>query len=245
LSLAGLAAGIYGAAAGFLLGYMLDEARALRAIRRYYGAPDAFPPPPEPRPGLAAAAALVRLEAWPGASGEADKARLAGLFEGLAGQALGLNPLERRELARLSSVAAEEGREASLPIFSRQLATGGSEALRGLLARFGYEAAAAGGAALNHGMEEGLRRIFADAGVGPEAALAARRLVFPGYRDPWEKLGLERGADRAAIKSAFRRLSRRCHPDLAGANGEPEGNPAPDAAAEFRELTDAYEALLK
>lgn len=223
---------------------MVDEARALRAIRRYYQDPNAFPPP-EPRPGLAAAAALARIEAWPGVSGSADGTRLAGLFDGLAGKALGLSPLERRELSRLSSVAAEEASEAFLPVFSRQLATAGSETLRGLLARFGYEELKASGSALDHGIEDSLRRIFADSGVGSEAALAARRLVFPEYRDPWATLGLERGANRPAIKSAFRRLSRRCHPDLAGANGEPEGSPAPDAAAEFRQLKEAYEALIK
>jgi len=224
---------------------MLDEARGLRVIRRYYQAPGAFPPPPEPRPGLGAAAALARLEAWPGKAGAEGKAGGSALFESLAGEALGLSMRERRELSRLSSVAAEEASEASLPVFSRQLATEGSEALRGLLARFGYEGIAAGGPALCHGEEDTLRRIFADAGVGPEAALAARRLVFPGYRDPWELLGLERGADRAAAKSAFRRLSRRCHPDLAGASGEPGDGSAPDAAAEFRELKEAYEALMQ
>jgi hypothetical protein len=224
---------------------MLDEARGLRAIRRYYQDPDAFPPPPEARPGLAAAAALARLEAWPGESGAEGKARGAALFEGLASQTLALSAREGRELSRLSSVAADEGSEASLPVFSRQLATSGSEALRGLLARFGYEGIAAGGSALGHAEEDRLHRIFADAGIGPEAVLAARRLVFPEYRDPWELLGLERGADRAEIKSAFRRLSRRCHPDLAGASGEPGEGPAPDAAAEFRGLKEAYEALIK
>jgi hypothetical protein len=57
---------------------MLDEARGLRVIRRYYQAPGAFPPPPEPRPGLGAAAALARLEAWPGKAGAEGKAGGAG-----------------------------------------------------------------------------------------------------------------------------------------------------------------------
>jgi hypothetical protein len=226
---------------------MVDEARGLRAIRRYYQDPTSFPPPPEPVPGLAAAAALARLEAWPGRSGLENTTRRASLFESLAGQELGLSPRERRELSRLSSVAVEEASAASLPFFSRQLAMAGSDALRGLLARFGYEELRASGSALDHGAEDFLRSVFADAGVGSEAALAARSLVFPEYRDPWETLGLERGAGKAAIKSAFRRLSRRCHPDHAGANGEPSsgGSAADDSAAEFRQLKEAYEALLE
>lgn len=242
LGLAGLAAGIYGAAAGFLIGFMVDEALASRAARRYFRKPEASPPP-EPEPGLAAAAALARLEAWPGAErgGAGGAAQGAELFGLLARSLLGLSPRAARELSRLSAAAAEEALAADLPFFSRQLATSGSEASRALLARYGYERLRAGGAALDHEKEEALLRIFADSGIGREAAGAARRAVFPAYRDPWEILGLEAGADRAEVKRAFRRLSRLSHPDLACANGEPAE--AGEAAAAFRELKEAYEAL--
>jgi len=51
----------------------------------------------------------------------------------------------------------------------------------------------------------------------------------------YDVLGLNRGADDAAIKSAFRRLAKECHPDTC--NGEP------DAEQRFKEANEAYEAL--
>ena len=54
-------------------------------------------------------------------------------------------------------------------------------------------------------------------------------------RDYYEVLGVDRGADQAAIKKAFRRLARELHPDV---NSE-------DAQAEerFKEAAEAYEVL--
>jgi DnaJ-class molecular chaperone len=54
-------------------------------------------------------------------------------------------------------------------------------------------------------------------------------------RDPYEVLGVPRTADAAAIKSAFRRLAKRLHPD---ANKDD-----PKAAGRFAELNAAYEIL--
>ena len=54
-------------------------------------------------------------------------------------------------------------------------------------------------------------------------------------RDPWELLGLERGADAAAVKAAFRRAALECHPDV---------NAAPEAAVRFAEVKRAADALL-
>lgn len=54
-------------------------------------------------------------------------------------------------------------------------------------------------------------------------------------RDPYEVLGVERDADDAQIKKAFRRLARTLHPDV---------NPDdPDAQDRFREVAEAYEIL--
>jgi DnaJ-class molecular chaperone len=54
-------------------------------------------------------------------------------------------------------------------------------------------------------------------------------------RDPYEVLGVQRSAKPAAIKSAFRRLAKKLHPD---ANRQD-----PKAAERFAELNGAYEIL--
>lgn len=53
-------------------------------------------------------------------------------------------------------------------------------------------------------------------------------------RDYYEVLGVERTADEAEIKKAFRRKARELHPDV---------NPSPEAEAQFKEVATAYEAL--
>src|SRR4028118_857020 len=54
-------------------------------------------------------------------------------------------------------------------------------------------------------------------------------------QDYYELLGVNRGADDAAIKSAYRRLAKECHPDRHG------GCPAPEAR--FKSISEAYECL--
>jgi curved DNA-binding protein CbpA len=54
-------------------------------------------------------------------------------------------------------------------------------------------------------------------------------------RDPYEVLGVQRGASAAAIKSAYRKLAKKHHPD-ANKND-------PKAAARFSELNSANEIL--
>ena len=58
-------------------------------------------------------------------------------------------------------------------------------------------------------------------------------------RDPYEVLGVPRGASDEEIKKAYRRLSRQYHPD-ANVN-----NPNKDAAEEkFKEVQDAYKSIM-
>ena len=56
-----------------------------------------------------------------------------------------------------------------------------------------------------------------------------------GYKDYFQVLGVDRGADADAIKRAFRKLARQYHPDV---------NPGDQAAeARFKEISEAYEVL--
>lgn len=52
--------------------------------------------------------------------------------------------------------------------------------------------------------------------------------------DPYETLGLDRNASEDEIKRAYRKLSKKYHPDL---------NKAPDAEKKFKEVNEAYEIL--
>ncbi len=54
-------------------------------------------------------------------------------------------------------------------------------------------------------------------------------------RDPYEVLGLQRTADAGAIKSAYRKLAKKLHPDA--------NKTDPKAAQRFSELNTAYEIL--
>jgi DnaJ-class molecular chaperone len=54
-------------------------------------------------------------------------------------------------------------------------------------------------------------------------------------RDPYDVLGVQRSADAAAIKSAFRKLAKKHHPDANKSD--------PKAAQRFAELNAAYEIL--
>src|SRR5471030_417564 len=54
-------------------------------------------------------------------------------------------------------------------------------------------------------------------------------------RDPYEVLGIERGASEGQIKKAFRALARELHPDV--------NSHDPDAEEKFKEAAEAYEVL--
>ena len=54
-------------------------------------------------------------------------------------------------------------------------------------------------------------------------------------QDYYELLGLPRGADDSAIKAAYRRLAKECHPDRHGG--------CTDQEARFKEISEAYECL--
>jgi molecular chaperone DnaJ len=53
-------------------------------------------------------------------------------------------------------------------------------------------------------------------------------------RDYYEVLGVERSADKEALKKAFRKLAQQYHPDV---------NKAPEAEVRFKEINEAYQVL--
>lgn len=55
------------------------------------------------------------------------------------------------------------------------------------------------------------------------------------YRDYYEVLGVERGANEADIKKAYRKLARQHHPDINPGNAEAE--------SKFKEINEAYDVL--
>src|SRR6185436_20627808 len=73
--------------------------------------------------------------------------------------------------------------------------------------------------------------------AGPSADSSGRTNFFgvARMRDPYEVLGVQKNATPAAIKSAFRRLAKKLHPD-ANKNDK-------KAAGKFAELNAAYEIL--
>ena len=70
--------------------------------------------------------------------------------------------------------------------------------------------------------------------VGVPCEPATRYNACMSDRDYYDVLGVTRNATGAQIKSAYRKLARKYHPDV---------NKAPDAAEKFKELTEAYEVL--
>lgn len=55
-------------------------------------------------------------------------------------------------------------------------------------------------------------------------------------RDLYDVLGVDRNADKAELKSAFRKLAREYHPDV---------NDSPDAGEKFNEISNAYTVSLR
>ena len=58
-------------------------------------------------------------------------------------------------------------------------------------------------------------------------------------KDPYEVLGLQRGASKEEVKSAYRKLAKKYHPDVN------QNNPLKDLAEEkFKEIQWAYDEIM-
>src|ERR671939_735848 len=60
-------------------------------------------------------------------------------------------------------------------------------------------------------------------------------MASTGQRDPYDVLGVQRGAGETEIKKAFRRLARELHPDVNAHD--------PEAEEKSKEAAEAYEVL--
>src|SRR5512143_2844110 len=58
---------------------------------------------------------------------------------------------------------------------------------------------------------------------------------MPATKDYYEVLGVPRGSDEKEIKSAYRKLARKYHPDVNPGDRSAEGK--------FKEISEAYEVL--
>lgn len=235
----GLAAGAFGAAAGFTLGFMVDEARVeagrRRRMRAYLSNPD-LERLDEPLPGLTAAAAVALVGAWPEpATPDAPSARES--FESRCRQMLALDRADWRWLGSLLD-AMPSAPEAATEAQARRLALRGCPAARRLLGDFAYARLALSRSRFDPDAERAVRVSLANCGLDAATLAESRSSAFPAARDPWALLELAPGSSALEVRRAYRRLSRRCHPDAVAAGADAE-----EAAARFRELQAAYEEL--
>ncbi len=233
-TLAGLCAGLYGAAVGFVLGFLADiarlEERERRRLKRFLE---------KPEPGstidlareLTAASAIALSDVWPGIS---DRRTRILLFERFAAEILRADAHATRDVERAIDVASRCG-SCDIAALARRLAALDGGPGQTILARWAYALAALGGSPLRAADEMQIRAALADCGIGGDAQAAARAAAFPRSKDPWTVLGLSPGASNAEVKRAYRRLSRLFHPDMAAG--------AEDGGERFREVGEAYAAL--
>jgi DnaJ like chaperone protein len=235
--LIGLIGGLPGLIIGLVMGYLLQELagqfRTDRAVLAYFENPgrSGFN---EGEPGLAAFCALCILitghEAKAGRcaaevfSGGKIPAALIESFCRLAGS-------RRRELnpdLLAESLASRRAALGDLPVLGKALhalASGGEELktaahIRGILDP-GYRA-----------FEKGVHA-------------AAERLVDGQGQDsggPWRVLGLEPGASEEEVKSCFRKLAIRFHPDSLSAMDPARRE---EASRTFLKIKEAYQQIIK
>jgi DnaJ like chaperone protein len=235
--LAGLAGGLPGLFIGLVMGYLLQELirqfRTDRAILAYFEDPGR-PGFNEGEPGLAAFCALGVLVG----GNEARAGRCAaGVFPGgrstapLIESFCRLAASRRRELnldLLAESLAARRASLGDLPALGKALHTlaSGDEELKTAAAIRGI-------------LDPGYRAFE------KEVHAAAERLMDrqgPESNDPWHILGLAPGASEEEVKSSFRRLAIRFHPDSLSALDEAQ---RAGAARTFLKIKEAYQTIME
>lgn len=92
----------------------------------------------------------------------------------------------------------------------------------------------------------GAQRLSLDGGAYRQVAspwkslIAARGFAAAAWRDPYEVLGLQRGASQDDIKKAYKKMALKYHPDR-HMNDTPENKKA--AETRFKEISEAYNQL--
>lgn len=102
-----------------------------------------------------------------------------------------------------------------------------------------YESCLADGE-LRRAEHDGLKRVVQHFNLSDEQLQLVTKEFFGSGKHHFEVLGLDENASDDDIRSAFRRLAAENHPDRVASLGPKE---AETAAARFREVKDAYEAL--
>jgi DnaJ-domain-containing protein 1 len=233
-ALAGAAlAGLYGAPAGALLAIMGAEIFRTQRFKSELAAhlvdPGAsLPPADEPVPGAALLAGIGAVEA-----------RRLGVPPEAAAQTLrGISSLPSQVSAWTARAlqAAYAGKDMSLSfaVLAAAFDSRAARSLRPAAAQMLFALLRMTREKLDSEEELATAARLAALGAQESAVWEARRKFFPDYRDPWDILGISPGSDKDEVRKAWRRLSRRYHPD------GPTGN-----AEAFREAREAYDRIRK
>ncbi len=231
-ALAGAAlAGFYGAPAGAILGIMGAEIfrsqRFKSELAAHLANPATAPAPfDEPEPGMALFAGIAALEA-----------RRLGIPPAAAAQAArNLETLQKSysEWTARAILTSYSGGEAGLSfaLLAAAFDARAARVLRPAGAEFFFALLALARSDLPPEEELAASSRLAALGVPDPTVRKARKKFFPDYRDPWDILGIPPESDKDEIRRAWRRLSRRYHPD--GPGGD---------ARRFREAREAYERV--
>jgi hypothetical protein len=234
--LIGLIGGLPGLLIGLVMGYLLQELigqfRTDRAILAYFENPGR-PGFNEGTPGLAAFCALGVLIS----GNEAETGRCAAaVFTGKKSAApliesfCRLAASRRRELnpdLLAESLAARRSAVGDLPVLGKALHTlaSGDEELKTAACIRGI-------------LDPGYRAFERGVHAAAERLMDGQR---PEDEKPWHVLGLKPGASEEEVKSSFRRLAIRFHPDSLSALDEAQRE---EAARTFLKIKEAYQTII-